>query len=125
MILDHEWLAAAAELVEHSPGILTSIGSIVLYALIRDGFPRFKRWRYERANGGNPGHNPGNSTLVARVVACETDMGEVKADVSEVKDFCARADERWKSQAEHNKRMDKHVEKIHTRIDGLAGLGKS
>ena len=112
MILDHQWMTAAAGLVEHSPGIVSSVVGIVLYALLRDGLPRFKRWRYERANGGNPGHNPGNSALAARVTACETDLKEVK-------DFCSRADERWKAQADHNKRMDKHVEKIHTRIDAL------
>ena len=115
MILDHQWMAAAAGLVEHSPGIVSSVIGIVLYALLRDGLPAFNAYR--RRRNGNPGHNPGNSDLVQRVTACE-------ADLKAVKDFCSRADERWKSQAEHNKRMDKHVEKIHARIDGLAGLGK-
>ena len=100
-------------ILDHTPGMITSIVALVIYALIRDGFPRYKRWRVER-NGGNPGHNPGNSDLVQRVTACEADIGEVK-------DFCSRADERWKSQAEHNKRMEKHVEKIYERIEKVAG----
>jgi hypothetical protein len=115
MILDHEWLKALAELTEHTPGMITSVIALVIYALLRDGLPRYKRWRVER--NSPPSSNPGNSGLGQRVTACETDLKEVT-------EFCSRADERWKAQADHNKRMDKHVEKIHARIDGLAGLGK-
>ena len=117
MILDHEWLAALAELTDHSPGIVSSALSIAIYALLRDGVPRFKRWRYERANGRSPGHNPGNEALTARVSTCE---GELK----EVNDFISRADERWKAQADHNKRMEDHVKVFYKKFDQLAGLGK-
>ena len=115
MILDHEWMAAAAGLVEHSPGIVSSVVGIMLYALLRDGLPRFKRWRYER-NGhtGNPGHNPGNHLLAQRLLACET-------AINEVKESCTRSETRWEGQKEFNKRMEKHVEKIYERIDKVAG----
>ena len=113
MILDHQWMAAAAGLVEHSPGIVSSVIGIVLYALLRDGLPWYRR----RRNGGNPGHNPGNHLLAQRLLACET-------AINEVKESCTRSETRWEGQKEFNKRMEKHVEKIHARIDGLAGLGK-
>ena len=113
MILDHEWMAAAADLVEHGPGIVSGVIGVVLYALIRDGLPRYKRWRENSANPGNPG-NPGNHSIAKRVLACEAGIGEVR-------EACARADERWKAQADHNKRMEKHIEKIYERIDKVAG----
>ena len=115
MIADHQWLAAASNLVEHSPGIVSSVVGIVIYALLRDGLPRLRRWRYER-NGhtGNPGHNPGNGLAAKRLHECELAIGKLN-------DFTSRADERWKAQGEHNKRMEKHIEKIYERIDKVAG----
>ncbi|KKN66897.1 hypothetical protein LCGC14_0466720 [marine sediment metagenome] len=104
MILDHEWMAAAAGLVEHSPGIVSSVIGIVLYALLRDGIPYYKRKR-----NGNPG-NPGNLLLAERLLACEE-------GIREVKEACARADERWNAQRDFNKRVDKHFERIHDRLD--------
>ena len=116
MILDHEWMAAAAGLVEHSPGIVSSVIGIVLYALLRDGLPAFNAYRRRRNGGHNPG-NPGNSGIGDRLLACED-------GISEVKQSCTRTETLWEGQKEFNKRMEKHVEKIHARIDGLAGLGK-
>ena len=110
MILDHEWMAAAANLAEHSPGIVSSVIGIVLYALLRDGIPYYKR----RRNGGhNPG-NPGNSALAERILGCE------KA-IAKVREACARTDTRWEAQAGFNARMEKHIEKIYERIDKVAG----
>lgn len=106
MILDHEWMAIAAGLVEHSPGILSSVGSIALYALFRDGLPWLKRWRQER----NGGHNPGNHNLAARLLACET-------SINEVKESCTRTETLWEGQKDFNKRVDKHFERIHDRLD--------
>ena len=111
MILDHQWMTAAAGLVEHSPGILSSVVGIVLYALLRDGLPAFNAYR--RRRNGNPGHNPGNpgnSGIANRLLACEEDIGQVK-------EACARDDERWIAQRDFNKRVDKHFERIHDRLD--------
>ena len=109
MILDHELMAAAAGLVEHSPGIVSSVVGVVIYALIRDGLP----W-YRRRRNGNPGHNPGNHLLAQRLLACET-------AINEVKESCTRSETRWEGQKEFNKRMEKHVEKIYERIEKVAG----
>jgi len=108
MILDHEWIAAAAGLVEHSPGILSSIGSIVVYALLRDGLPAFNAYR--RRRNGNPGHNPGNGTISQRLLGCE------KA-INKVKEACARTDERWKAQEKFNDRMEEHVKNFYKRFE--------
>ncbi len=105
MILDHQWMAAAAGLVEHSPGIVSSIVGIVLYALLRDGLPYYRRKR-----NGNPGHNPGNGTISQRLLSCE------KA-INKVKEACARTDERWKAQENFNNRMEKHVENFYKRFE--------
>ena len=98
-------------ILDHTPGMITSIVALVIYALIRDGFPRYKRWRVER-NGGNPGHNPGNSGLIERVTSCE-------ADIKQISDSCTRTETLWEGQKGFNERMEKHVEKIHARIDDL------
>lgn len=111
MILDHEWMAAAAGLVEHSPGILSSIGSIVVYALLRDGLPAFNAYR--RRRNGTPHSNPGNSALAQRVTACE-------ADVKEISDSCTRSETLWEGQKDFNKRAEKHFDKIYDRIDKVA-----
>ena len=103
MILDHEWIATLAVFTEHSPGIVSSVIGIVLYALLRDGIPYYRRKR-------NRGSNPGNHSLTERVLACEV-------SIDEVKDFCSRADERWNAQRDFNKRVDKHFERIHDRLD--------
>jgi len=107
MILDHEWMAAAIAagnaLTEHGTGNL-SLGGLILWILIREVLPALRRKR----------NNPGNSSLSERVLALEGGIGEVK-------EACARADERWIAQAEHNKRMEKQVEKIYERIDKVAG----
>ncbi len=89
MILDHELMAAAAGLVEHSPGIVSSVVGVALYALLRDGVPAFNAYR--RRRNGNPGHNLGNGTISQRLLACET-------AINKVKEACARTDERWKAQ---------------------------
>lgn len=107
MILDHEWMAAAADLIEHGPGIISSIVGIVLYALLRDGIPYYKRRRNGSHNPGNPANN---YLLAGRLLACEE-------AISEVKEACARADERWNAQRDFNKRVDKHFERIHDRLD--------
>lgn len=104
MILDHEWMVAAAGLVEHSPGIVSSVIGIVLYALLRDGIPYYRRRR-----NGNPG-NPGNGTNSQRLLACE------KA-INKVKEACARTDERWIAQEKFNNRMEKHVENFYKRFE--------
>jgi len=115
MILDHKLVTAAIqgmkELTEHSPGMITSVVVLVLYALIRDGLPWYRRRRNHNPN------NPGNSSLAQRILACET-------SINEVKESCTRTETLWEGQKEHNKRMEKHVEKMHARIDNLAGLGK-
>ncbi len=107
MILDHELVTAAVEglkgLAEHSPGIISSVGGLALYILLRDGIPYYRR----RRNGG---HNPGNLLLAERLLACEE-------SIREVKEACARADERWSAQRDFNKRVDKHFERIHDRLD--------
>lgn len=108
MILDHEWMAAAAGLVEHSPGILTSIGSIVLYALLRDGIPYYKRRR-----NGNPG-NPGSHAVAERLLACE------KA-INRVKESCTRSETLWEGQKDFNARMEKHIGNIYEKFDKVAG----
>ncbi len=108
MILDHQWLAAASNLVEHSPGIVSSVIGIVIYALLRDGLPAFTAYR-RRRNG-----NPGNSNSAGRLLACET-------SIDEVKESCTRTETLWEGQKEFNKRMEKHVEKIYERIDKVAG----
>ena len=106
MILEHELMAAAANLVEHSPGIVSSVVGVVIYALIRDGLPKYKRWR----NGGhNPG-NPGNHLLAERILGCET-------AIVAVKESCARTDERWIAQEKFNNRMEKHVENFYKRLE--------
>ena len=109
MILDHALVTAAVqgmkELAEHSPGMVTSVVALLLYALIRDGLPWYKR----RRNGG---HNPGNHALAERVLACET-------SINEVKESCTRTETLWEGQKGFNERMEKHVEKIHARIDDL------
>ena len=108
MILDHEWIAAAIAagnaLTEHGTGNLSLTG-LILYVLIREGLPIYRRKR-------NGGHNPGNHLLAARLAACEEAIGEVKQS-------CTRSETLWEGQKEFNKRMEKHVEKIHARIDAL------
>ena len=114
MIADHQWLAAASNLVEHSPGIVSSVIGIVIYALLRDGLPAFTAYRRRRNGGHNPG-NPGNNYLLSgRLLACET-------SINEVKESCTRTETLWEGQKEFNKRMEKHIEKIYERIDKVAG----
>ena len=111
MILDHEWVTAALEalqgLTEHSPGT-ASLGGLLLYILVRDGIPYYKR----RRNGS---HNPGTH-LAERMLACEK-------TISKVKESCARTDERLKAQEKFNDRMEKHVANFYERFDKLAGMG--
>ncbi len=111
MIADHELVTAAVEglkgLAEHSPGIVSSVVGLVLYILLRDGLPWYRR----RRNGG---HNPGNHNLAARLLACET-------SINEVKESCTRTETLWEGQKEFNKRMEKHIEKIYERIDKATG----
>ena len=111
MILDHEWLALAAGLAEHSPGIVSSVIGIVIYALLRDGLPAFIAYR--RRRNGNPG-NPDNSNSAERLLACE-------GAINEVKKSCTRTETLWEGQKEFNKRMEKHIEKIYERIEKVAG----
>lgn len=103
MIADHELVTAAIQgfkgFAEHSPGIASFV-ALVLYILLRDGIPYYRR----RRNGG---HNPGNHLLAERVLACEA--------------ACTRSETRWEAQLNFNKRMEKHVEKIYERIDKVAG----
>lgn len=105
MILDHELLTAAVDglkgLAEHSPGIVSSVGGLALYILLRDGIPYYRRKR----NG-----NPGNSNLGERVLGCET-------AIVVVKESCARTDERWIAQEKFNNRMEKHVENFYKRLE--------
>ena len=103
MILDHEWLAALAGLTDHSPGIVSSVIGIVLYAALRDGIPYYRRKR-----NGNPG-NPGNHSIAKRVLACE-------AAITEVRDACTRTDERWKAQEKFNDRLEEHVKNFYKRF---------
>lgn len=107
MIADHQWLAAASNLVEHSPGIVSSVIGIVIYALLRDGLPAFMAYR--RRRNGNPG-NPGNSNSAERLLACEAAIGEVR-------DACTRTDERWKAQEKFNDRMEEHVKNFYKRFE--------
>lgn len=109
MILDHEWMAAAAGLVEHSPGIVSSVVGIVLYALLRDGLPAFNAYRRKRNGSHNPG-NPGNSGIADRLLACEEAVGEVKQS-------CTRSETRWEAQEKFNNRMEKHVENFYKRFE--------
>ena len=100
MIADHQWLAAASNLVEHSPGIVSSVIGIVIYALLRDGLPAFIAYR--RRHNGNPG-NPGNSNSAERLLACE--------------EAITRTDERWKAQEKFNDRMEEHVKNFYKRFE--------
>ena len=105
MILEHEWLTAALEalqgLSEHSPGT-ASLGGLLLYILVRDGIPYYKR----RRNGSS---NPGTH-LAERMLACEA--------------ACTRSETRWEAQENFNNRMEKRVANFYERFDKLAGLGK-
>ncbi|MEE8608680.1 MAG: hypothetical protein V3S55_13825 [Nitrospiraceae bacterium] len=108
MILDHELLTLAADalgaLTEHGTGNL-SLSGLVIYVLLREGVPFYKRKR---------NHNPGNSNVADRLLTCEKALGKVK-------EFTDRADERWKAQAKFNDRMEEHVKVIHARLDKLQG----
>ncbi len=106
MILDHELLTVAG-LVEHSPGIVSSVVGVALYALLRDGLPAFNSYR--RRRNGNPGHNPGTH-IAERMLACEEAIGEVKKS-------CTRTETLWEGQKEFNKRMEKHIENFYKRFE--------
>lgn len=108
MTMDHELLVFAADalgaLTEHGTGNL-SLSGLVIYVLLREGLPFYKRKR---------NHNPGDSNMAGRLLACE------KA-IDKIEDFTSRADERWKSQGKFNDRMEEHVKVIHARLDKLQG----
>lgn len=114
MILDHDYVKMVLDgfsgLLDHGTGNLSLTG-LVIYLFFREGIPFYKRQRNKR-NG-----NPGDDGMAERLLACEKSLGKVK-------DFTSRADERWKSQAKFNDRMEEHVKVLHAKIDKLAGVGR-
>ena len=117
MIADHKLLTEVIEAAqgfgEHSPGMISSVITLAIYAFFRDGLPRLKRWKEERT-GGNPGHNPGNGLLAQRLVTCET-------AINDIKESCTRTETLWEGQKEFNGRMEKHIGNIYEKFDKLAG----